>query len=93
MSLPKLSLQDVAAGIAAAAAALFLLRMVANRPLAVIGGVFRNLLFGTFGILALDYAGKSIGVHVPLNFATLGVAGVLGVPGVVAAAVINQWIV
>lgn len=93
MSFPKLTLTDLAIGVAAAAALLFLMRAVANRPLAVVGGLLQNLLFGTFGLLALDYAGKSLGVHVPLNFATLGAVGVLGLPGVVAVAVINQWIV
>jgi len=73
--------------------ALSMLRAIIRSPLGVIGGLLRNLVIGCAALLIIDYAGKSFGVHVPLNGYTAGVASILGVPGVAALAVIEKWIV
>jgi inhibitor of the pro-sigma K processing machinery len=67
-------------------------RQVAKNPSVFFGGLIRNLVVGCIGLLVIDYVGKAIGVHVPLNFATAGVASVLGLPGIAALAVIEKWI-
>lgn len=41
----------------------------------------------------IDYVGKTIGVHVPLNLESAGVAGILGVPGVAALAILQKWVI
>ncbi len=72
--------------------AVFVIVRVARNPLAFIGGLLRNLVLGCFGLLVIDYVGKTYGFHVPLNFATAGVASVLGIPGIAALAVAQRWI-
>ena len=86
----RISVMWVAAAVAIALA-LFVLRMVRD-PLALVAAVLRNAVVGCVGLLAIDFLGKSAGVHVPLNLASAGVAGVLGLPGVAALAVIHTWI-
>ncbi len=78
-------------GLAAVLLLLVIIRAAKN-PLAFIGGLLRNLVIGGFGLVAVDYVGKAYGFHVPLNFATAGVASVLGLPGVAALAVAQRWI-
>ena len=75
-----------------AAIVLFIMMQVIRRPLAIVSYLLKNALIGCVGLLVLDYLGKSIHVHVPLNLASAGVASVLGLPGVAALAVIEKWI-
>ncbi len=65
---------------------------VVRRPLAVVSYLLKNLLIGCVGLLVVDYLGKSINLHVPLNIGTASVAGILGLPGIAALAVIEKWI-
>lgn len=65
---------------------------IAKNPTAFLGGLLRNTVVGCVGLLVIDYVGKAFGVHVPLNFASAGVASVLGLPGVAALAVLQRWI-
>lgn len=74
-------------------ALIWVLRMIARSPLGFLSALLRNLFVGCAALLALDYVGKSFGVHVPLNGYTAGVASVLGVPGIAALAVIQKWII
>ncbi|MHB1629479.1 MAG: pro-sigmaK processing inhibitor BofA family protein [Bacilli bacterium] len=76
----------------AVALLLFAIVRAARDPAAFFGGLLRNLVVGGFGLAAVDYVGKAYGVHVPLNFATAGVASVLGLPGIAALAVAQRWI-
>lgn len=71
---------------------LFIILKVAKDPMVFIGGLLRNLVIGCLGLVVIDYIGKSYGFHVPLNFATAGVASVLGLPGIAALAVAQRWI-
>ncbi|MCY0875674.1 MAG: pro-sigmaK processing inhibitor BofA family protein [Firmicutes bacterium] len=83
----------VAAIIIGLSAVIWVLRMIARSPLGFLSALLRNLFVGCAALLALDYVGKSFGIHVPLNGYTAGVASVLGVPGVAAMAVIDKWII
>lgn len=74
-------------------ALIWLLRLIFQNPLGFLGALLRNLVIGCSALLILDYAGKSAGIHVPLNGYTAGVASVLGVPGIAALAVIQKWII
>lgn len=65
---------------------------IAKHPAAVFAALLRNTVVGCVGLLVIDYLGKAFGVHVPLNFASAGVASVLGLPGVAALAVLQRWI-
>lgn len=65
---------------------------VVRRPSAVVSYLLKNALIGCVGLLVVDYLGKSINLHVPLNIGTASVAGVLGLPGIAALAVIEKWI-
>lgn len=75
-----------------AIAALVIIVQVVRRPGAVISYILKNVLIGCVGLLVVDYLGKSINLHVPLNLGTASVAGVLGLPGIAALAVIEKWI-
>lgn len=72
---------------------ILLWRAAAKKPTAFLGGLLRNLIVGCVGLLAIDYVGKPFGVHVPLNVATAGVTGLLGLPGVIAIAIAQKWII
>ncbi len=65
---------------------------IVKNPAAFFGALLRNTVVGCVGLLVIDYLGKAFGVHVPLNFASAGVASVLGLPGVAALAVLQRWI-
>ncbi|PWI57534.1 pro-sigmaK processing inhibitor BofA family protein [Sulfoacidibacillus thermotolerans] len=61
-------------------------------PLSFFGVLLRNLSVGLLALAAIDYVGKGMGIHVPLNLQTAGVASVLGVPGVAALAIVQHWL-
>ncbi len=72
---------------------IYLISRIAKDPMAFFAALLRNIVTGCVALLVIDYLGKSVGIHVPLNFASAGVAGVLGVPGVAALAVLEKWII
>ena len=63
-----------------------------KKPWAMLGGLLRNLLIGGSVLLLTDYLGKTAGLHIPVNAGTVGVTAVLGLPGVVALAAIQKWV-
>ncbi|MBM7694789.1 inhibitor of the pro-sigma K processing machinery [Peribacillus deserti] len=62
------------------------------KPLRWIGQACIKLVIGALFLFFLNAAGTKIGLHVPINPATASVAGFLGVPGAVALAAIEYWI-
>ena len=76
----------------AVVALVMIIGWIAKNPAAFFGALLRNTVVGCVGLLVIDYLGKAFGVHVPLNFASAGVASVLGLPGVAALAVLQRWI-
>ena len=41
-----------------------------------------NSILGGVAIVAINFIGKAVGLHISLNLLTAAIAGVLGVPGV-----------
>lgn len=76
----------------AVVASVLLIGWIAKNPVVFFGGLLRNTVVGCVGLLVIDYVGKAFGIHVPLNFASAGVASVLGLPGIAALAVLQRWI-
>ena len=63
------------------------------KPVRFIGQAVVKLLIGALLLFFLNTAGNSIGIHVPINFATSAVSGFLGIPGLVALAAIQKFII
>jgi inhibitor of the pro-sigma K processing machinery len=63
------------------------------KPIRFIGQTVIKLLIGALFLFFLNVVGVKYGVHVPINFATSAVSGLLGIPGVFALVVIQKWII
>ncbi|MCM3694720.1 pro-sigmaK processing inhibitor BofA family protein [Neobacillus niacini] len=63
------------------------------KPARFIGQAVVKLLIGALLLFFLNTAGNSFGIHVPINFATSAVSGFLGIPGLVALAAIQKFII
>jgi inhibitor of the pro-sigma K processing machinery len=63
------------------------------KPAKFIGQAVVKLLIGALLLFFLNTAGNSFGIHVPINFATSAVSGFLGIPGLVALAAIQKYII
>ncbi|MGM9928053.1 MAG: pro-sigmaK processing inhibitor BofA family protein [Bacillus sp. (in: firmicutes)] len=62
------------------------------KPLRFIGGVMVKFVIGAMFLFFLNAFGSNIDLHVPINVATAGVAGFLGIPGLLSLAAIQYWI-
>jgi inhibitor of the pro-sigma K processing machinery len=62
------------------------------KPARFVGQAVVKVLIGALLLFFLNAAGNSIGIHVPINFATSAVSGFLGIPGLFALVAIQQWI-
>jgi inhibitor of the pro-sigma K processing machinery len=63
------------------------------KPVRFLGQAVVKLLIGALFLFFLNAAGNSIGIHVPINFATSAVSGFLGIPGLFALVAIQQWVI
>ncbi|MEH7114339.1 pro-sigmaK processing inhibitor BofA family protein [Neobacillus niacini] len=63
------------------------------KPVRFIGQAVVKLLIGAILLFFLNTAGNSFGIHVPINFVTSAVSGFLGIPGLVAMAAIQKFII
>ncbi|MDM5329503.1 pro-sigmaK processing inhibitor BofA family protein [Neobacillus sp. CF12] len=63
------------------------------KPAKFIGQAVVKILIGALLLFFLNTAGNSFGIHVPINFATSAVSGFLGIPGLVALAAIQKFII
>ncbi|MEH7013686.1 pro-sigmaK processing inhibitor BofA family protein [Neobacillus niacini] len=63
------------------------------KPARFIGQAIVKILIGALLLFFLNTAGNSFGIHVPINFATSAVSGFLGIPGLVALAAIQKFII
>lgn len=68
---------------------LAILLMLLSGPLKLIAGIFKNAAIGFCLIIALNFVLKPLGFNLGLNLLTLGLSGVLGLPGVCAMYVIS----
>lgn len=62
------------------------------KPARFVGQAVIKLLIGALFLFFLNVAGNEYGIHVPINFATSAVSGLLGIPGVFALVAIQQWV-
>lgn len=61
-----------------------------REPLRHVDVVIMKLVAGGFLISLVNFAGQSWGLHLPLNVASAALAGWLGLPGLVALAVLEH---
>lgn len=78
---------------AAAIGILFLFSGSLHNMAKMIGRGFVKLLIGAFMLFILNLIGTHFDIHVPINIVTTAVSGFLGIPGVAALVVIDQWII
>lgn len=64
-----------------------------TKPLRLIGQGVIKILIGAIFLFFLNAFGNSMGIYVPINFATAAISGLLGIPGVVALVAIQTWII
>lgn len=62
------------------------------KPARFVGQAAIKLIIGALFLFFLNAAGNRYGIHVPINFATSAVSGFLGIPGVIALAAIQHWV-
>ncbi|MET3700090.1 inhibitor of the pro-sigma K processing machinery [Bacillus oleivorans] len=62
------------------------------KPLRYIGNGLIKILIGALLLFFLNAIGGQFGIHVPINIVTSVLSGFLGVPGVVALAAIDIWV-
>ncbi|GIN88872.1 sigma-K factor-processing regulatory protein BofA [Heyndrickxia sporothermodurans] len=72
---------------------LLLLAGSPGKPLRIIGQIFIRFAIGALFLFFLNQFGGQFGIHVPINFITTAVSGLLGIPGVVGLTVIQTWII
>lgn len=58
-------------------------------PLKKILKLLLNIALGIIMILLVNTFGGNIGLHIPFNFVTAIVSGILGIPGVIALIILN----
>jgi inhibitor of the pro-sigma K processing machinery len=69
--------------------ALLLVLRVLAKPLAVLLRVAGSSIAGGLGLWVINQAGRPFGFHLALNPASAAIAGMLGIPGVVALGMIR----
>ncbi|GAA0336990.1 sigma-K factor-processing regulator BofA [Bacillus carboniphilus] len=72
---------------------LLLFTGVSIKPLKYIGSGFVKILIGALFLFFLNTIGGQFGVHVPINLVTSALSGFLGIPGVLALAAIDYWVI
>jgi inhibitor of the pro-sigma K processing machinery len=72
--------------------ALFLLIKILRDPAYAILRVIKGFLVGVIALLAINWVGTAIHLHIPLNPVTALIAGILGIPGIAALLVMQMWI-
>lgn len=62
------------------------------KPIKYVGNGVVKILIGALFLFFLNAVGGQFGIHVPINFITSALSGFLGIPGVVALAAIDLWV-
>jgi inhibitor of the pro-sigma K processing machinery len=62
------------------------------KPVRFIGQGVIKVLIGALLLFFLNVLGNQIGLHVPINFITSAISGLLGLPGLFALVAIQMWI-
>ncbi|HLO12833.1 MAG TPA: pro-sigmaK processing inhibitor BofA family protein [Pseudoneobacillus sp.] len=62
------------------------------KPIKFLGQGVIKILIGALLLFFLNAIGNQFGLHVPINFITSAVSGLLGIPGLVALVAIQTYI-
>ncbi|WP_203364675.1 pro-sigmaK processing inhibitor BofA family protein [Bacillus sp. REN10] len=62
------------------------------KPVKLASILFVKVIVGAFFLFLLNSFSGDYGLHVPINLVTSTIAGVLGIAGVAALAVVQLWI-
>jgi inhibitor of the pro-sigma K processing machinery len=62
------------------------------KPIRFVGQGVIKILIGALLLFFLNVIGNQYGLHVPINFVTSAVSGLLGIPGLFALVAIQMWI-
>lgn len=62
------------------------------KPIRFLGQGVIKILIGALLLFFLNAIGNQYGIHVPINFITSAVSGLLGLPGLFALVAIQMWI-
>ncbi|WP_017756824.1 pro-sigmaK processing inhibitor BofA family protein [Calidifontibacillus oryziterrae] len=62
------------------------------KPLRIIGNGVVRIMIGALALFVINSIGTIISFHIPINFITASVSGLLGIPGVIALIAIEQFV-
>jgi inhibitor of the pro-sigma K processing machinery len=62
------------------------------KPIKFLGQGVIKVLIGALLLFFLNAFGNQFGLHIPINFFTSAISGLLGIPGLVALVVIQTWV-
>ncbi|WP_028401893.1 pro-sigmaK processing inhibitor BofA family protein [Ectobacillus panaciterrae] len=62
------------------------------KPLRFLGKTSIKIMVGALLLFGLNIIGTQVDLHIPINLATASITGILGVPGLIALAVIQMYI-
>jgi len=62
------------------------------KPARFIGQTAIKIVIGALLLFFLNAVGNRYGIHVPINLITSVISGFLGIPGVLALAAIDHWV-
>jgi inhibitor of the pro-sigma K processing machinery len=62
------------------------------KPIRFVGQGVIKIIIGALLLFFLNAIGNQYGLHVPINFVTSAVSGLLGIPGLFALVAIQMWI-
>ncbi|KYP81515.1 pro-sigmaK processing inhibitor BofA family protein [Ferroacidibacillus organovorans] len=71
---------------------LLLLRSMYRDPSRYVVGLLKNVILGGAVYVLINNTLRTHGFHIPLNWGTVAVTGILGVPGIAALTVIDHWL-
>ncbi|WP_335872925.1 pro-sigmaK processing inhibitor BofA family protein [Bacillus sp. 2205SS5-2] len=63
------------------------------KPVRFVGQAVMKVMIGALFLFFLNAFGSQFGVHVPINFVTSSISGVLGIPGVIGLTIIQTMII
>ena len=76
------------AGAVAVLAIVFLINIILKNPHPIINSI-KSTSVGAIGIMILSASSCYTGVNIPLNIISLGLAAILGIPGIGTIAILN----
>jgi inhibitor of the pro-sigma K processing machinery len=63
------------------------------RPLRWVGKISIRIIVGALLLFLVNAFGTSLDIHIPINFFTSSVSGILGIPGLAALIIIKTMII